>query len=354
MRSSKRSMGGPPVPVAEPQTPRRALRTISGRRARSLQEQRERALAAAVEVVAEHGYSSAFATRVTSHSGISRLTFHQLFDGGEGCLLAAFDRAVAQIAVEVTPAYRAGGSWRARIRAGLSALLAFLDREPDLCSLVVVHALIAGPRVLERRARVLATLIDVVEEGRPWAKARHSVKAGRQTRAGRRVKADDRPPALTAEGAVGAVFSVIHTRVLAQDSRPLLELLNPLTAMIVLPYLGHAAAGRELERPTPQAPISPPPAESAPATPRLGHSGPTILHVIATTPGLGNGQIAERVGLRDSGHISRLLLGLSDQRLIVNTSRGHPRGLKAWRLTGEGEAVMRGIERPRGRDRSGV
>jgi DNA-binding IclR family transcriptional regulator len=61
-----------------------------------------------------------------------------------------------------------------------------------------------------------------------------------------------------------------------------------------------------------------------------------ILRAIATEPGLGNGQIAARVGLRDTGHISRLLLLLSDQGLIVNTSKGHPRGLKAWQVTVDG------------------
>ena len=62
-----------------------------------------------------------------------------------------------------------------------------------------------------------------------------------------------------------------------------------------------------------------------------------ILQAIATEPGLSNGAIAERVGLRDTGHISRLLLRLSDQGLIVNMSRGHPRGIKAWQVTEAGE-----------------
>ena len=212
------------------------------RRARSLQAQRERALQAAVEVVAEYGYSSAFAARVTSHAGISRLTFHQLFDSGEDCFLAAFDHGVERIAAQVTPAYLAAGSWRARVRAGLSALLAFLDREPDLGSLVIVDALTVGPRVLERRTQVLDTLIAAVNEG-----------------------GDQTTSPLTAEGVVGAVFSVIHTCLSEQYSGPLIELLNPLMAMIVLPYLGHAAANRELKRPPPKT-RSPSP-QPAPAFP---------------------------------------------------------------------------------------
>ena len=57
---------------------------------------------------------------------------------------------------------------------------------------------------------------------------------------------------IVAEGAVGAVLAVIHTRLLERSPRPLSGLLNPLMAMIVLPYLGLDAAERELEHPTPR------------------------------------------------------------------------------------------------------
>ncbi|HEY5045173.1 MAG TPA: TetR/AcrR family transcriptional regulator [Solirubrobacteraceae bacterium] len=311
----------------------------SGRRARGLQAQRARVLGAAVDVLAEKGYSSVFAGLVTGRSGVSRLTFYELFDGGEACFLAAFDQAVTQIAVEVTPAYLQGKSWREGIRAGLAVLLSFFDREPDLCSLMVVDALTVGPRVLARRRELLDVLGGVVDRGRP---------EGREGR---------EPPPVTAEGIVGAVFSVLHARVLervvatrnaaargvppAADSDSLQELCNPLMAMIVLPYLGRSAAAKELKRPVPKARrASPRPVQDSPA-PRLNHRALLILRVIATEPGLGNGQIAERVGLRDTGHISRLLLLLSDQGLILNNSKGHPRGAKAWWVTGKGEGVQR-------------
>jgi hypothetical protein len=46
------------------------------------------------------------------------------------------------------------------------------------------------------------------------------------------------PPPLTAQSTVGGAVSVIHTRVLEENPRPLAELLNPLMSMIVHPYLG--------------------------------------------------------------------------------------------------------------------
>ncbi|HEY5045167.1 MAG TPA: TetR/AcrR family transcriptional regulator [Solirubrobacteraceae bacterium] len=325
----------------------RAAVVVSGRKGRGLQAQRARVLDAAVDVLAEKGYSSVFAGLVTGRSGVSRLTFYELFDGGEDCFLAVFDRAVAQIAVEVTPAHLEGKGWREGARAGLTALLSFFDREPDLCSLVVVDALTVGPRVLERRRELLDVLRGVVDRGRSEG------RAGRE------------PPPVTAEGVIGAICSVLHARVLervmakrratasgaspASSPGSLRELCNPLMAMIVLPYLGRTAAARELERPIPKARRASPRPVRDPPAPRLNHRALLILRAIIAEPGLGNTQIAARVGLRDTGHISRLLLLLSDQGLIVNDSKGHPRGAKAWRVTGKGEGFSGRVEAAAGK-----
>ena len=57
-------------------------------------------------------------------------------------------------------------------------------------------------------------------------------------------------PSLTAEGVLGAAFSVIYARLIEQP-RAAGGLWGPLMATIVLPYRGHAAAARELARPAP-------------------------------------------------------------------------------------------------------
>ena len=136
----------------------------------------------------------------------------------------------------MVPAYADGGSaWRERMRAGLGALLVAIDEQPALGALCVVDALAGGPAALERRAQVLDALVDTVHEGR------------------REIKAAHKPERLAAEGAVGAVLSVIHGRLPERDPAPLVKLLNPLMAMVVLPYLGSAAARREFARHAPRA-----------------------------------------------------------------------------------------------------
>ena len=127
-------------------------------------------------------------------------------------------------------------AWRERVRAGLWTILLFLDREPMLARACVVQALRGGSRVLERREAVLARLAAVVDEGR-----RVSPRATRCT-------------PLTAEGLVGAAFGIVYARLLKGERRPLVGLLGELMGMVVLPYLGPAAARREQVRPAPAAP----------------------------------------------------------------------------------------------------
>jgi hypothetical protein len=80
---------------------------------------------------------------------------------------------------------------------------------------------------LESREAVFALLAEALDEGR-----------GVHARGGEL-------PVLTAEGLVGAAVAILCKRLVTRDREPLSELLDPLMSMIVLPYLGSAAAGRE-------------------------------------------------------------------------------------------------------------
>jgi AcrR family transcriptional regulator/DNA-binding MarR family transcriptional regulator len=300
--------------------------------------QRARLLDATFAVVSEDGYRRLTARRVSGRAGVSNRTFYDLFSDREDCFLAAFDHAVEEIATVVLPAYEGEKEWAARIRAGLGALLGFLDRESALRRLVFVEALGAGSRVLERRAQTLEGLRQAVDEGR----------AG--------MKPPRRQPPLIAEGVVGAAFGVIHARLLEQDPEPLTELLNPLMAMIVLPYRGHAAAARELARPAPEPTVALAGRErlGAPLTPagvgraripfRLTVRTHRVLAAIAELAARGadpnNREVSDAAGVTDQGQISKLLARLEGHGLLENTG-GHTQGIaRAWRLTPRGEEVL--------------
>jgi AcrR family transcriptional regulator len=291
--------------------------------------QRARVLAALCEVVVERGAGGATVARVVARAGVSRRTFYELFADREDCFLAAFDQAVQRAAVRVAPAFAGAGRWRERIRGALVALLGFFDEEPDLGALCVVHALGAGPRALERRAEVVRVLVAAVEEG------------------GVEAKRGEVAP-LSGEGVVGAVLAVLHTRLLERGGGPLTSLASPLTGMIVLPYLGSAAATRELARPAPMATAARPGVREDPLKGldmRLTYRTVRVLLAIAAAPGASNRQVGDAAGIADQGQTSKLLQRLLHLGLILNAGEGDAGrgGPNAWRLTPRGEQLRRTI-----------
>jgi AcrR family transcriptional regulator/DNA-binding MarR family transcriptional regulator len=328
--------------------------------------QRARLLAAAVEIAGELGYGAMSTARVSARAGVSRKTFYELFADREDCFLAVFEDAVARATVVAQDAAFGREGWREQVRAGLGALLGFLEGEPGLGSLLVVGVLGAGPRVLERRARVLDVLAGVIDAGR--SEATDAVG----------------PPPLTAEGVVGAVLSVIHGRISSsgwggasrsrthratcalhtseggrRDAPPiaaLMDLLNPLMAMIVLPYLGRAASATELER---RAPTALGKRRGRASRGFVAHplkglemrlTSRTLLVVFAISELGGRGshpsnrEVAEHAGITDPGQISKLLARLERVGLAQNTGDGQAKGeANAWRLTAKGRQLAQGI-----------
>jgi AcrR family transcriptional regulator len=291
--------------------------------------QRTRMLAATVQVVGELGYEKMSVARVTARAGVSRRTFYDLFVDREECFLAAFSETIERARALACEAAAGERDWRSRVRVGLDALLAFFAEEPLAGRVLVVDALKAGPAVLERRAGVVAELIGVVEGGRA------------QVRGGREVAP------LTGEGVVGAVLAVVHARLSGQGGGSLTELLNPLMAMIVRPYLGAAAAEKELERPLPTGRRA---RRKAPVDPlggldmRLTYRTLRVLATIAAAPGASNRRVAEEAGVADQGQISKLLARLENLGLIHNAGVGHLKGEpNAWQLTSRGQEIEQAV-----------
>ena len=296
--------------------------------------QRRRLLVATGELLAQDGIEGVTVGTICKRAGVSRRTFYETFEDREECVLAAFDRAIEQIAEAIGPAYSDGGKWNARIRAGLTSLLEYFDAYPDVARMCVIETARGGPALLERRRQVLAVLTSKVEEG--------SAEAMRGSG----------PLPLTADGVVGGALAVLHARLLARLSTPvgspasdgpLVELANPLTAMIVHPYLGPVPARRELERPVIKAtePIATGPGDPFNGlTIRITYRTARVLATIAAGEGANNRAIADAAGIGDEGQMSRLLRRLEHAGLVENHSEGHLRGEpNAWSLTDRGKAI---------------
>ena len=293
--------------------------------------QRARILSAVFDVARERGSGNMTVAHVVERSGISRRTFYEHFSDREDCFLAALEQALVYASQRVLPAYEAERSWRGRMRAGLIALLCFLDEEPKVGRVLIVESLAGGPRALARRTEVIAKLTSAIEGG--------AVEP----------KAGSTPPPLTGEGVVGGVLAVLQGRLAKDRPVPLIDLANPLMSMIVLPYLGAAAARRELERPVPVPAsgrqngvlLSDPFKESGM---RLTYRTVLVLIAIADHPGASNRQVGESAGITDQGQISKLLGRLERIDLISNAGLGPGQGApNAWALTEKGERVAQSI-----------
>jgi AcrR family transcriptional regulator len=300
--------------------------------------QRSRLLVAAAAVIDELGYEQTSVARITTRARVSRRTFYELFGNREACLVALLDDVVGRVEREIAAAGLEGLAWRERVRGGLWAILSFLDGEPVLARICVVHALHGGPGVLERREQILARLAAVLDEGR-----REGLPGEECT-------------LVTAEGLVGGALGVVYARLRSGDRRPLTDLLDELMGMIALQYLGSRAARREQRRPAPTPrpalPRSGPASAHAEKDPldevdmRLTYRTARVLECIEELGGRGSGPsnraVAESAGVSDPGQISKLLRRLERLGLAVNTGGGRQSGEpNAWQLTPLGVKVAR-------------
>jgi AcrR family transcriptional regulator/DNA-binding MarR family transcriptional regulator len=293
--------------------------------------QRARLLAAAVDTITEIGYSRMTVAQVISRARVSRKTFYDVFADREDCFLAAFEQTHSQAWRAASDACDPESAWRERVRSGLGRLLMLVEEEPGLARLWIVEALGAGQRVLARRAEALDEFAKVIHRGRFAAKG------------------ERQPPELAALGVVGGVCTVLHARLLNDADGPATDLLNSLMSIIVLPYLGSRAAGRELNRPPFQIRSDGRPRRPARANDpleglemRLTYRTVRVLTVIARHPGWSNRGIAEASGVHDDGQISKLLHRLARLNLIENSGAGQERGVaNVWYLTPRGVRLER-------------
>ncbi len=294
--------------------------------------QRARLLGAAIVTFDELGYAQATVAHVTARARVSRRTFYDLFASREDCLLAIMNDTLERVGAELESATVGVGSWRVRVRVGLWVVLSFLDREPVLGRVCVVQSARGSQRVLVAREEILARVARTIDEGR-----------------GESVRAAQIPP-LSAEGLAGAVLAIVYKRLLKGGEGQLEGLLNELMSMIVLPYLGPAAARRERTRSVPLAPrasISPAVSVHGPGGDplrevpmRLTYRTALVLQATAAHPGASNRLIGEHSDIYDQGQISKLLGRLKGLGLLQNGGAGQARGEpNAWRLTDLGERV---------------
>ena len=191
----------------------------------------EKILAGMLEAVGAEGYEATSVRTVLDRTGLYRQAFYDNFADKDGCYLAALDAAVGRLEALVARAAASEASWRGRLRAGLGALLDYLDREPDVGRALIVEVHAAGPQALARRAEALKRAADFIDLARLEAEAEGA----------------ESPPPIAAEGILAGIHAVVHSRLSTAAGDGFRRLLPEFMYFAVLPYFGAAAASAEMQ-----------------------------------------------------------------------------------------------------------
>jgi AcrR family transcriptional regulator len=198
----------------------------------AVRSQRERLREAMVRVAATKGYEATTVTDVIEFAGVSRATFHELFEDKADCFLEAYDAIIDVLVAHVTSAFEAAGGepWPERIAAGLRALVELLSVEADIARMAMVEVTAAGDDARERYRAALGRFTPFLEEGRTYSG-----------------QGDELPPD-TARFAIGGAVSMLFDEIRAGRGPELKRILPDLVFAVLMPYLGPEAAEDEMRR----------------------------------------------------------------------------------------------------------
>ncbi|HET7177382.1 MAG TPA: TetR/AcrR family transcriptional regulator [Solirubrobacterales bacterium] len=180
-----------------------------------------------LEAVGAEGYDAVSVRTVLDRTGLYRQAFYDNFKDKDACYLAAFEAGVERLEALLVAAAASEEGWRGKLRAGLGALLDFLEAEPDVGRALVVEVHTAGPEALARRAEAMKRAADFIDLARGESPG------------------PEAPPPIAAEGVVSGIHAVIHSR-LSSGAEAFRSLLPEFMYFAVLPYFGAAAASEEM------------------------------------------------------------------------------------------------------------
>jgi len=198
-------------------------------RERAGSSERDRIVAALIEVAAERGYGETTIELVLERAGLDRPAFDRHFRGKYDCFLSAWQEVNEECLETMVRAYESREEWPDKLRAVAYEVIEGLSRDPSRASFGV-EVLAAGDAARARRdmtMRVIASLID----------------AGR-----RQMEDPEAVPHTTAEALAGSAYGQIYSRVVRDAVDELPDLVPQLMSAAVMPYLGVEAAMAELSR----------------------------------------------------------------------------------------------------------
>ena len=185
-----------------------------------------------MRVAAAKGYEATTVADVIEVAGVSRATFHEMFEDKASCFLEAYDAVIDVLVAHVSTAFETASDepWPEQVAAGLRALVELLAAEADIARMAMVEVTAAGDDARGRYRAALARFAPFLEKGRTYSG-----------------QGDELPPD-TARFAVGGATSMIFDEIRAGRGTDLERILPDLVFAVLMPYLGPEAAEDEMRR----------------------------------------------------------------------------------------------------------
>jgi AcrR family transcriptional regulator len=190
------------------------------------EHQRERLFAATVELVAKRGYRDTSVDHIVKSARVAKATFYELYDGKEDCVLAAFDRIVAEGAAAVTEAVAETDGWPEEMAAGLTYLLDLIVADPGRARIALVEVQAAGPRAYARYEEAVDRAAPKLREGREFSKEVSALSGTLE------------------EAILGGILWIVHQRLVNGQLDDADALLGEAIQISLSPYLGDEEAKR--------------------------------------------------------------------------------------------------------------
>ena len=189
---------------------------------------RQAILAGMLEAVGAEGYDRTSVRTVLDRTGVYRQAFYDNFADKDDCYLQAYDAGVERVEALLVAAAAEEAGWRGQLRAGLAALLDFLDTEPDVGRALIVEVHAAGTEALQKRAAVMGRVHAFLDRARE--------EGGGES-----------PPLIAGEGVAAGIHAMIHSRLASGADGGFRPLLPEFMYFAVLPYFGAEAAAAEMQ-----------------------------------------------------------------------------------------------------------
>jgi AcrR family transcriptional regulator len=193
---------------------------------------RRRLHEAMLEELGDRGLDGIRLRAVLARAGVSESDFTTTYDGVEECLFEAYAALTDRLDAVVRDACRdaAEAVWADRVRAGLTALIGELVRDPGRAA-VLVHGFPAiGPSAQARFQAFVESFAPMLEAGRREAGGEAELPSEVETLA------------------VGAAEALVFEEIVAGRAAALEALLPSILFALLVPFVGPVRAGAEMSK----------------------------------------------------------------------------------------------------------